>query len=121
MSVNATAARSPVPHNVEIKTSLLYGIFASHKSYLTGIRSLMKREHVDMLANKIIGTVLPPELIEIVADHLYNMEQATVQKTWIAERSATQKNIGTFEKGICDCPALRGAQERMVSRSPSYP
>ncbi|KAK4496753.1 hypothetical protein PRZ48_012736 [Zasmidium cellare] len=112
---SSPSSSSSSAHRVEIKTTLLYGVFASHKSYLIGVRNLMKREHADMLCNKIMGKMLPPELIEIVADYLFEMEREVVMEKWVSERRAMQENISRFEKVIVDCPALGGARERMAT------
>ncbi|UJO24785.1 uncharacterized protein CLAFUR5_13802 [Fulvia fulva] len=69
---------------IEIQTSLLYGIFTGTKSFLIGTRFLVNRTHVESLVNKILHERLPQELIDLVGDELHQLNQAEIVAKWAA-------------------------------------
>lgn len=64
----------------EITTGLLYGILATTESWLIGVRKLSRRQHANFLALKIAGHRLPRELVDLVADELYDVDLAIIQR-----------------------------------------
>lgn len=90
----------PAP-KIDCATSILYGVFASEKSYLVGIRNLVKREHTNMLVAKISEGRLPQELADMIEYHLLQAEQETVIAQW---------RKGTSRKGRLDKFSYHGPE-----------
>lgn len=66
---------------IAVTTTPLYGILVSRKSYLVGLRCLVKTHHAQMLAGKIGAGRLPQELVDLIADRLAELEHEVVRRT----------------------------------------
>lgn len=59
-------------------TRLLYGVFATERSFLIGVRMLERLEHASMLARKAVDGRLPPELVDLITEQLHSFDKTTV-------------------------------------------
>lgn len=59
-------------------TRVLYGVFATERSFLIGVRMLERLEHASMLARKAVDGRLPPELIDLITEQLHSFDKTTV-------------------------------------------
>lgn len=99
---------------LSIFTTLLYGVYVSEKSYLIGVRCLVKREHSRMLAMKVAGH-LPQELTDLIEKELYQQEEASVRARWILK--APQQNHRRFRYESMVTEAEMAVHQKMVSIS----
>lgn len=100
--------------DVKVASSLLYGIFVSERSYWIGCRSLVNRKHVDMLASKVTRRTLPQELVDLVADHLFDLEMITVKAMWNAKVDINTNRKKFIIGSDKSTPAERRAFEILV-------
>lgn len=63
-------------------TRLLYGVFATERSFSIGVRMLERLEHANMLARKAVDGRLPPELVDLITEQLHSFDKPTVQSKW---------------------------------------
>ena len=121
--------------DISFGSQALYGILATEKSFLLDIRKLVEREHAFMLASKVCGRALPMELVDIVADQLYQPRAAKVEAEWkprmniksstiqLVENSdepleAFAKLWKDYEYNIPEMPAHKTAFAKIVSLVP---
>ncbi|OQO02966.1 hypothetical protein B0A48_11249 [Cryoendolithus antarcticus] len=62
----------------------LYGIIATQKSYLIGIRCLIATHHAQMMASRIMPPYFPDELVSTVADRLADFAELQIRSLWDA-------------------------------------
>lgn len=80
----------------EIHTSVLHGVFVSHKSFAIGLRNLVEDQYAYMLALKFTGHWLPQELVDMVADELSLLKKRSVNALWRSGESF-QENLKRIE------------------------
>lgn len=78
---------------LRVDMSMLYGIFVSAKSFDIGIRSCQKREHANMLAQRVSRADFPQELVDLISDELYKLEVQTVKAMWKLSRPKQQNHL----------------------------
>ncbi|KAK6433699.1 hypothetical protein LTR95_010122 [Oleoguttula sp. CCFEE 5521] len=60
----------------------LYGIIATQKSYLIGIRCLIATHHAQMMASRILPPDFPDELVSALADRLADLAELRIRSLW---------------------------------------
>ena len=105
---------TPQFRGLEIKTKLLYGIFATEKSLLVGYRKLVKRLHAEMLATKILDGMLPPEMIALIAVALHQVESRAVEEKW-NDTIPHRENVAKFRYNMARTPAEKKIIEQYHS------
>ncbi|SMR63963.1 unnamed protein product [Zymoseptoria tritici ST99CH_3D1] len=98
--------------SLKLTSNILYGIFISERSFLIGVRCLVKREHVRFLVLRIAGRKLPAELADEIVDHLYALEKADIVAEWDIGNSP-EENYQKFHYGEAQTDAERVAFEKM--------
>jgi hypothetical protein len=104
---------------LKTSTSLLYGVFVSEKSFLIGVRRLVKREHTQMLVLKIAGQALPTELVNEIAERLYALEKAGILAKWDAMKTP-EENYNKFSYAEARTEAEVRAFAKMVCTSSGH-
>jgi hypothetical protein len=103
--------------SLKVTTSILYGIFVSEKSFLIGVRCLVKQEHTRMLALRVAGEHLPIELVDEIADHLYALEKPEVLSRWLSDVEPMENYVRFCYGASAHTEAERRASERMVCQA----
>ena len=100
-----------------IQTSVLYGVFATDKSYFIGVRKLLKKEHIRMLTARICCDRLPQEIIDTIAQALYELDKDAIESAWIKDGDV-QANFRRLLGGYpTTWPASVVARAKMVRYS----
>lgn len=74
------------PRPVGLTTRPLYGIIATQKSNVLGQRRLVKAHHSTFITHRALGSRLPVELIDQIADHVTELFYVDVLDYWRTSR-----------------------------------
>lgn len=100
-----------------VRTALLYGVFVTEKSYLIGLRKLIKREHISMLISHVCGDRFPQEVVDIIEQSLYDLEKDIVDSAWKGN-AEDNENIRKFLPGLyAPWPAQEATRAKLVCHS----
>lgn len=116
---DVTATPSPPPKlqttSSRVTTTFGYGILATRRSYLIGVRKLVRREHAKTLALKTTGAHLPPELVDLIAEALFGLDAPVMQDKIDAKSESFFWDPLQARRGL---PAEREVQRSIVRLAP---
>jgi hypothetical protein len=73
------------PHRpLRLKSAPFYGILVTEKSSLLGLRRFVKAHHATFLAHRVLGSHLPAELVDHIAEDITALEYAGMLQLWKA-------------------------------------
>jgi hypothetical protein len=82
---------------VHFVTRPLYGILTTEKSNLLALRHLVQAYHASFLAHRVLGSRLPAELVDHIAEDIAALEYASMLQLWKALGHKKDYRSGFFD------------------------
>lgn len=120
-STSQTTAQDTNPSiraTFNVRTFLLYGVLATSRSWLIGVRKLVRLEHAKMLALKVAGPHLPQELVDAIVAELVALDAPIIEHKIATDDKAFAWNR---EDARASTPNEREVQRQIVRSSRPLP
>lgn len=111
----------------DVGTQVLYGIFVTEKSFLVGVRKLVKREHIKWLLSRVFVERLPQEVLDAIEQFIYELEKPAIEAAYLPNLGPCFDNRTKFslrydrplstvgEEDDDVSPAEHAAKQKLVS------
>lgn len=115
-AMSDAADRDHAPSS-ETTLSPLYGILCTEKSYLFACRRLVNTDHANFLARRLLFPRFPTELVDQVADEIFDLAEEDTRHAW---KALANKPNHRFERFHCARHASLLRQEREPNGDDSH-
>jgi hypothetical protein len=103
---------------LRLATMPLYGILVTQKSMLLGRRRLAKAHYAKFIANRVVESRLPPELVDQIAEDLIELDNAEMSRIWRTLTSHKCHRAMRFDLPAVNCTeAEKAAVDELTSLS----